>query len=82
VARGGRCTKEVEVAAREGRHMAIGVFSPPKSPSLYRRWGCTLPLPQGSPRAVAREERVVAARDGGTQPAPPNRNPGRPGPEA
>jgi hypothetical protein len=32
----GRCTKEEEVAAREERHVAIDVFSPPKGPSLNR----------------------------------------------
>jgi hypothetical protein len=37
LARGGRHIKEVEVAAREERHVAIVVFSPPKGPSLYRR---------------------------------------------
>jgi hypothetical protein len=57
------------VAAREERHMAIGAFSPPKSPSLYRGWGCTLPPPQSSPRTAAREERAAVARAGGAQPA-------------
>jgi hypothetical protein len=74
--------QEVEGAAREERLVEIGVFSPPKALPYIGGRGCTLPPPQGSPRAVAKGgARVEAARAGRAQP-PPNPNPGRPGPGA
>jgi hypothetical protein len=63
VARGGRCTKEVKVAARAERHMAIGVFSPGGEGAPY-------PLPKAALGQRPGEERAVAARAGGDQPPP------------
>jgi hypothetical protein len=62
-------TKEVEVVAREERHVAIGVYSPPKGPSLYRGRGAPYPLPKAALGQHPGEER--AARAGGAQPPPP-----------
>jgi hypothetical protein len=80
MAKGGRRTKEIEVAAREERHMGNWCVLSPKSTSLYRGRGCTLPPPQGSPRAAARGGEGGGDQGWGGPAGPQNPNPGRPEP--
>jgi hypothetical protein len=50
--------QEVEGTARKERLVGIGVFSPPKGPSLYRGWG-------GAPYSLPKPALARAATKGG-----------------
>jgi hypothetical protein len=58
-------TRRWRWAARRGGACGTCVSPPLLGPPLYRRWGCTLPPPQGSPRVAAKGEEMAEDGVGG-----------------